>query len=297
MFNDNPSSPPTPKSGYVQVGACRLHFLSAGSGRPVVLLHGLGGMAQEVLAPLLKPAVRQRWRLIAFDRPGYGFSDPPPDDCVTPSGQARLIHGALERMGVERPVLVAHSLGAAVALAYAVRFPNEISGLVLLGGFFMPMPEAPMPLLRLATAPVIGPPFRRHVLRRLVRWIAPRKLKALFAPNLVPQSFRRFPLGLATRPNAIEAMARDLRSFNRCMTGLVREFPRIDRPLIILAGVDDPIVPAAEQSCLLHKAVPGSELRLLAGVGHMPHHVCAEAVVEAIADAWARGALEKIAAE
>src|SRR5919199_1117714 len=115
---------------FVSVEGVRLHYLSRGEGRPVVLLHGNSGFAHD-FASVLEAADQEEFRALAFDRPGHGFSERPAQDGAM-SSQARLIRGALEALGVRRPLVVGHSWGAALALSYALQYPDDAAALVLL---------------------------------------------------------------------------------------------------------------------------------------------------------------------
>src|ERR687895_1839922 len=84
-----------PSGQFTHVEGVRLHYLAAGAGRPVVLLHGNPGFVQDFAldtAALLSLLAREH-RVIAFDRPGHGYSDRPSAAGTTPQEQARLLRG------------------------------------------------------------------------------------------------------------------------------------------------------------------------------------------------------------
>src|SRR5205823_13253050 len=68
----------------------------------------------------------------AFDRPGHGHSDRPNHRDITVEVQAQMLHAALKELNVEMPIVVGHSWGGSLALAYALAFPKELAGAVLL---------------------------------------------------------------------------------------------------------------------------------------------------------------------
>src|ERR1043165_8484582 len=115
---------------FVEGEGLRLHYLSRGEGRPVLLLHGISGFAHDFV-PVLEVLDEKKFRAFAFDRPGHGYSERPANDGAM-SSQARLIRGALSSLGVRRPLVVGHSWGAALALSYALQYPGEVAALVLL---------------------------------------------------------------------------------------------------------------------------------------------------------------------
>jgi pimeloyl-ACP methyl ester carboxylesterase len=76
------------------------------------------------------------YRVIIFDRPGFGYSERPRGQLWTAAQQAELLYKALRQLGVERPVVVGHSWGTIVALALAERHRADVAGLVLLSGYY-----------------------------------------------------------------------------------------------------------------------------------------------------------------
>jgi pimeloyl-ACP methyl ester carboxylesterase len=127
-----------PEGRFITVDGVQLHYVERGSGRPVVLLHGMSSMLQDFTSSIVDELARS-YRVIAFDRPGYGYSERPRRMYWTPRRQARLIHMAVTRLGVEKPIVVGHSCGALVALDYALLYPHQTAAIVLLGGYVFPV--------------------------------------------------------------------------------------------------------------------------------------------------------------
>lgn len=258
----------------------RVAGLAAGRGPAVVLLHGLGSRAAEIAAPLLPLSARMR--LVAVDRPGYGDSDPIADGPHGPAAQARRLRRALARIGVERPVLVAHSYGAAVALAWAMQAPERVAGLVFAAPFVAPTREAWMPLLRMMVAPVVGPLLRAAAVPWLGPRLARRRLPAAFAPNPVPFAALDLPVeGFAT-PAAVLAAGRDLTAYNADVTRLWTRLSGLAVPIEAVVGDADPVCDRNRHVEMLVRVAPDVRITMLRGVGHMPHHVVPGAVVRAV---------------
>lgn len=266
----------------VRAGGRSVHVLDVGSGPPIVLLHGLGGLAQEILEPF--EHLSARFRLIAPDRAGYGYSDPLPAARMTPAGQARWLAALLDRLGVRRCLLVAHSIGAATALALALAAPQRVAGLVLVAPFCRPTRPAAMPWLRLAVAPVVGPPLRNHVVPLLAPRLAPSRLAALFAPEPVPPGFADFPILHAARGPALQAMAAELRGYNRTMIPAALKLRRCRVPTLVIAGTADPVAACDRHAGWLAHRNPAARLARLPGAGHMPHHTQAGTVFRIVRD-------------
>jgi len=119
-----------PLGEFVTVAGVDLHYVEQGSGPPVILIHGDGGSVYDWTMSIFA-RVAQDYRAIAFDRPGLGYSERPVDG-ASPFVQARLIHEAAEALGAEKPILVGHSRGGNVALAYGLSYPDAIAGVVTL---------------------------------------------------------------------------------------------------------------------------------------------------------------------
>lgn len=77
-------------------------------------------------------------RVIAFDRPGFGYSERPRGKLWTPAAQGQLIAAALEQLGVQQTVLLAHSWGTLVGLSMAIQKPQLVTGMVLASGYYYP---------------------------------------------------------------------------------------------------------------------------------------------------------------
>lgn len=268
------SSLPQARQSVPHRGAQTLHVIDIGAGAPVVLLHGLGSLAAEMVAPL--GALAGAFHVIAPDRPGYGAST------YRLGNDSRWFAGMLRARGIRRPIIVAHSIGAITALRFALDHPSDVSGLVLVAPFCKPTKPAGMPLLRLAVAPLIGGFVRRHVLPRMLRRLARDKMSAVFAPEAVTPSMRRVPIEQAVRPDAPLAMARDLRHFNAHIAAIGQRAGRLTAPVIILAGTDDAIIDSPTHAAWLASRVPEAAVVKITGAGHMVHHTHANIVMNAV---------------
>src|SRR5438270_2783759 len=168
---------------FVEVEGVRLHYLSRGEGRPVILLHGNSGFAHDFSAVLsaLDPS---EFRAIAFDRPGHGFSERPANDGAM-SAQARLVRGALETLGVRRPVIAGHSWGGALAISYALQFPEDTAALVLLAPAVSREEDVYAAQRTLVEIPVLSDLFIRAS-DTFIRSEIKRTLERAFSPDALP---------------------------------------------------------------------------------------------------------------
>jgi pimeloyl-ACP methyl ester carboxylesterase len=268
--------PPTGR--FVEVDGVRLHYIEKGQGRPVVMLHGNSSMAFDFEVSGLVDIAAAHYRVIVFDRPGYGYSERPRDRTWTACEQARLFSKAFKAVGAERPLVLGHSWGALVAIALALDFPEAIAALVLEGGYFYPV--APIPVPR--SIPVIGDLMRYSVSPLLLRALWPLIVWRVFAPAAVPACFKNFPIWLALRPLPLEASQEELALTNRDTRTLSKRYRELRLPAVIIAGRDDQLVNTEAHSVRLHIDVPHTDLHILKGHGHMVHYTEPMAVLEAL---------------
>jgi pimeloyl-ACP methyl ester carboxylesterase len=117
---------------------------------------------------------------------------------------------ALDRLDVDQAVVVGHFWGTLVALELALRFPDAVSGLVLLAGYYTTTLRVDVPLVGPSAIPVIGDVIRYTVSPLLGAALLPLNLKAMFAPLEVPDRFKReFPHGFSVRLGQIRAESQD----------------------------------------------------------------------------------------
>ena len=104
-----------PAGKFITVDGVKLHYLERGQGPTLVLLHGNGVDATDWEHSGLLDAAAEHYRVIAFDRPGFGYSERPRSTVWTPDRQARLLHHALQELGVDSAIVAGHSWGTMVA--------------------------------------------------------------------------------------------------------------------------------------------------------------------------------------
>src|SRR5215217_6205112 len=206
---------PRPLGRFVEVDGVRVHYVARGKGRPVVLIHGNGTMAEDFLICGLVDQLAKTYRVIALDRPGFGHTDRPRFRVWTASAQAHLVHRVLEQLRVERPVLVGHSWGTLVALALAVGGWRDLRGLVLLSGYFYPTRRADVTLSAPLAIPGLGDATRSMVPQAVGHLLAPGVFRHVFWPQPVPARFKaRFPTEIALDSVQQRASAEDTATLN-----------------------------------------------------------------------------------
>ena len=271
-----------PQGRFVEVDGVQLHYVERGEGQPLVLLHGNGTMIQDFGVSGLIDLASKRYRVVVFDRPGYGYSDRPPTTVWTPVAQARLIQRALRELGVERPIVLGHSWGTQVALSLALEYPSYVRSLVLLSGYYFPTLRPDVAVLSGPAIPVIGDVLRHTISPWLGRLMWPGLMRIMFGPGPMPARFNAFPMWMALRPSQIRASAAESALLVPGARALSQRYAELTMPVIIMAGVEDRFVNADRHSARLHEEIRHSELILTPGAGHMIHQLVPEQVMSAI---------------
>jgi pimeloyl-ACP methyl ester carboxylesterase len=289
------SHPPTGR--FVPVEAGRLHVLELGpaDAPPVVLLHGAGTNLEDMRLAL-GDRLAASFRVILIDRPGHGWSDRPGGSMdASPSRQADLTHQALAQIGIKRAVLVAHSWSGALATAYALDYPESVSGLVLLAPLTHPWPmtvawqnsimKATLATgASLAAGKLSGPLFVRTLALPFGNLLHGVSIQSAFAPQTPPQDYvARTGGDLFLRPSEFTANSEDISQIRPFLAAQAPKYGAIHRPTVILVGELDEVAPPAVHARPLAKSLPRSELVVLPGMGHMVHFASPQRVGEAIA--------------
>jgi pimeloyl-ACP methyl ester carboxylesterase len=270
-----------PIGQFITVQGVRLHYVDRGSGTPLVLLHGNGSMIEDYKSSGLLDAAATQYRVVAFDRPGFGYSDRPRSTVWTPQVQADLIAAALKQIGISRPMVLGHSWGTMVAVALALQHPREVQALILASGYYFPSVRADVIIFAPAAAPVIGDVLSYTVSPLLSRLIWPLLLRKIFGPRSIPDKFAGFPKEMAVRPWQLRTAAAESALMIPAARTLQNRYQQLNMPVIIVAGADDRFV-ESDQSRKLHRKIPGSVLSLIPATGHMVHQSATAEVMSAI---------------
>jgi pimeloyl-ACP methyl ester carboxylesterase len=280
--SDNP-----PAGQFLEIDGVRLHYVERGSGPPLVLLHGNGSMIQDFESSGLIDLAAKNYRVIVFDRPGFGHSDRPRNVVWTPAAQAELINSALQRLGVSHAIVLGHSWGASVAVALALKHPKLVQGLVLASGYYYPTLRPDVIAISAPAVPGVGD-ILGHTLSPLIsRAMWPLLMAKIFGPRSVPKKFEGFPKEMALRPSQIRASAAESALMIPDAFYFRDEYVNLKMPVVIVAGDEDRLVDIDAQSKRLHHDVPQSKFHRVLGSGHMIHQTATGVVMSAIDEAAA----------
>lgn len=262
----------------VRLAKARLHAEVRGQGIPVLYLHGAQSSGREFAIGAAQ-FLEEGFLHVLMDRPGHGHSSRVRGQ-ESLAVQAEYAAKLLEHLEIKRAVIAAHAEGAAVALRLALERPELVRALVLV-------------------APLIHPRTRRDGARMAPAWLvwlwahtlAPwawlagtgLRLRAKFSPQPpAPKFAARSQDGLGARPSAWLANWRARGRFSsECALQALR-YPQIGAYALILSPDRDAFADPQENGRALYGALPRAELVMAPGMGHMLHHVRAQAVAAAI---------------
>ncbi|WP_315780866.1 alpha/beta hydrolase [Bradyrhizobium sp. SZCCHNPS1003] len=271
-----------PAGQFMDVDGVRLHYVERGTGVPLVLLHGNGSMIQDFASSGLIDLAAQNYRVIAFDRPGFGHSDRPRNVVWTPMAQAGLIKSALDRLGVSEAFVLGHSWGASVAVALALEHPAMVKGMVLASGYYYPTFRSDVVAGSAPAIPLLGDILRYTISPLISRMMWPLLMAKLFGPRSVPAKFAGFPKEMAVRPSQIRASAAEAALMIPDAFRFRRAYGELKMPVVIVAGDQDRLIDIDAQSRRLHHDVRQSTFRRVRGAGHMVHQTATDAVMSSI---------------
>jgi len=278
-----------PAGQFIEVDGVRLHYVERGEGESLILLHGNGSMIQDFETSGLIDMAAKTFRVIVFDRPGYGHSERPRSTIWTAEAQADLLHEALRQIGVSRAIVLGHSWGASVAVALALKHEPMVKALVLASGYYYPTVRADVVALSGPAVPVLGDVIRYTISPLLGRLMWPLLMRRMFGPAGVPEKFEAFPSEMTMRPSQIRASAAESALMIPGAFALREAYGDLKMPVVIIAGQDDRLINIDDQSAQLQRHVKQSTFHSVAGAGHMVHQTATKRVMDAIHEAAAHG--------
>jgi len=277
-----------PRGKFVEVEGARIHYLEKGAGSAIVMVHGLGGQSGNFTYGLVGQLANE-FRVVVIDRPGAGYSTRASEDSARLGAQAKQVAEFIRKLGLERPLVVGHSLGGAIALRVGLDFPEAVSGLALVA----PLTQLP------AQVPEMFRPLdiRSKTWRRVVSWTlgvpigilrGPGIVKRIFAPEKVPADFAVRGGGLLSlRPWNFYNVSTDLVESGPELPGMVARYGSLRVPVAILYGTSDEVLDYRIHGEGTKEKIPGLKLKLVEG-GHMLPVTAPEVTAEFIREEMRR---------
>ncbi len=272
-----------PDSRFVQVDGLCIHYKEMGQGEPaIILLHGFGASTfswRRVLAPLSRLG-----RTLAYDRPGFGLThrprtQGPGESPYSLEAQSRLLFQLMDRLGIQRAILVGNSMGGVVAAQAALTHPERVAGLVLVDAAIHLLRHIPGWLHRVTRIPQVdrlGP-----LLARPIAHIGGQRLLLSSWHNrerLTPEVWEGYMRALAAE-NWDYGLWQTLRTRGR--PEVVSRLGELRVPTLVITGEHDAVVPTAH-SLRLAQEIPGARLVVIPDCGHLPQEEQPEAFLQAV---------------
>jgi pimeloyl-ACP methyl ester carboxylesterase len=274
-----------PVGSFLTKNGQSLHYVKAGAGPPLILIHGDGGSLYDWKLSCFDTLARQ-FTTIAIDRPGLGYSSTLANQSI--EGQADFLHTCLADLTTEKPVLICHSRGAEVGICLALKYPNDLAGLITLGGAcFNTQNNEPSWQYKLLQTPLLGPLLAYTVYVPASKPFIKMGMDKAFSPDKpAPQPYVDTYAALLMKPQQVLNWAKDqdhvlLDNF------LVPNYKNLKTPLVIVNGDKDANLPLSFAQ-KFHRMVPGSLLITVPNTGHELHFNKPESVFAALDSLAAR---------
>jgi pimeloyl-ACP methyl ester carboxylesterase len=247
------------KSDYVRLGSYRIHYLAGGDGRPLVLVHGLGGKSQD-WAPMIPSLMRRGYRVYALDLLGFGESDRPDVD-YSIALQDQILQQFFESQRLTRADLGGWSMGGWVALRFALGHPERVRRVFVddsAGIYF-----------KLAWDPALFHPTTVEKAEEFLGWLTPQAAR-------IPRFFARDMI--REMRSSAWVVDRAMKSMQAGADLLDGKLQPIQAPVLIVWGKQDILIPLAcgEE---MHREMPQSSLKIFDGCGHLAPVECVSRIL------------------
>ena len=250
---------------FVTVDGIRTHYVAAGEGEPLLLLHGLG--ASLMAWALNIEPLSQKFSVYAIDIPGHGDSEKPDIDYLLPTA-VDFVREFMNVLGIERASIAGNSMGGMVALRTAVEFPELVDRLVLVDAAGLGREVAWF--IRAMSLPVVG---------ELMENPTPRNTRMLlkrifYNPGLVQESLIREIYRTSVIPGSKRAFLKIIRG-SIGLRGIhskwimADELEKINSPVLIVWGAQDRILPVSHATDAARRT-PQVSLSIFDECGHWP---------------------------
>ncbi len=254
-------------SRFADMNGYRLHYLDAGQGRPVLLIHGYGDSVYSWRRNIV-PLIQAGFRVVAVDMPGLGQSEAPAGFAFSAEAVTGEIVSFLDRLGLDRVDVIGNSMGGQQALMLAACHPDRVRSIVPVGAACYPVKLyetmsslARHSLVRDMIRPFTGPWQARWMLRRCYTD------QSLVTPENYSQRAQPF----ARRDYAENLLKMGGEFFSPAFVKLSGEYAAIKVPALLVWGDHDRVIKTEDNALRLHRDMPGSRLEIIPRSGHVPH--------------------------
>jgi haloalkane dehalogenase len=266
------------RSHHADVAGARVHYVDEGAGPPLLLLHGnptWSFLYRDIVAGL-----RDRYRCIAVDYPGFGLSSPPPGYGFTPAEHADVLEQLVLRLDLSEVTMMVQDWGGPIGFAVATRHPERFAAFIVGNTWAWPKGD---PGTQLFSRLLGGPIGRRLIANRnlFVERILPGGVRRGALPEAVMDAYRGpFPTPASRRPTAV--FPQHILASRPFLAEIERRLPALrDRPALIVWPTKDVAFGDRERR-RWEQTFPDHHTVLLHGAGHYIQEDAAQEIVTAI---------------
>jgi pimeloyl-ACP methyl ester carboxylesterase len=270
-----------PEGQFAQINGLKIHYVEKGKGVPVVLLHGVSSTLNDFTYSPVFEELSKRARVIAPDRPGYGYSERP-KEIISPADQASILEKLLNQIEAKNPIVVGFSWSGSIAAAYGLQFPESTSGLVFINGATYPWPAPVDWIYKAGVKPLLGQAIANFLFAPIGTLVLDKNIEEVFWPGSPPENYKNIPIELIFRPKQFYANAEDMVVLKPFLAEQSKNYSKIKAPVSILVSEDDLIVSPTIHSKALNEAVVNSQLTSIPDAGHPLHHSHPQEVTKVI---------------
>ena len=271
-----------PLGQMVEVNGKRVQAYVTGSGPDLVMIHGSSGNMRDLILAL-EDTLAPHFRVIIFDRPGLGYSDRLSAQGDTFIDQAMILRDAAKKLGADKPIVLGHSLGGIVSMAWATHAPDDLSALALISPVVMPFDTPTSTYYKINKHPIIGP-FVNHFIGAFhYEGAIQNGLDEVFAPDPPPAGYReKMGVELVLRPKTIQSNARQRNQIHEQIRALEADYDNVRVPIEILHGDLDTTVSLKIHAEGLKNRIDDINVTIWQDQGHMPHHFKQADILDAV---------------
>ena len=271
-----------PLGQMVEVNGKHVQAYVTGSGPDLVMIHGSSANMRDLIIAL-EDTLAPHFRVIIFDRPGLGYSDRLSAKGDTFIDQAMILRDAAKKLGADKPIVLGHSLGGIVSMAWATHAPDDLSALALISPVVMPFETPTSTYYKMNKHPIIGPYINHFIGAFHYEDAIQNGLNEVFAPDPPPAGYReKMGVELVLRPKTVQNNARQRNQIHAQIRALEADYDNVRVPIEILHGDLDTTVSLKIHAEGLKNRIDDVNVTIWQDQGHMPHHFKQADILDAV---------------
>jgi len=250
-------------SKFIHVMGMNVHYRDQGDGPVVGLVHGTSSSLHTWNA--WTDSLKQNFRVIRMDLPGFGLTGPNPSDDYSMAGYDHFLHAFLDSLGVGKISLAGNSLGGNIAWSYALEYPDQVEKLILIDASGYPRTTELPFVFRLAKMPVLN---------KIITLITPKFLvrksleEVYFDDSKITDSLVTRYFKMTLRRGNRQALVQRIQQSAKD-SALYKRIPELKMPVLIMWGRQDQWLPLGE-AYRFQDDIPRAQLIVFDKAGHVP---------------------------